>query len=628
MMSDRKASQPHDAGQAGLLRALASDAIRMSAEQLEAFALRLIDALSAAGSEAPADEAAQCRHAAERVRRDISGFKQLVHDSLQQALLDAAQTTAEQAAAALERGAMDLSLLTFEAMERKVLIDNLSQAIDRRHADILTALSIRIAHCMQSEALGDAQNPFRSEVLLKAVADAWGKFDIDGGTLTVVMRQMRPEVFLQLDTIWQSLNEDLIARKVLPDVERAYRQRIPERDLAPPPSIIDRLRIWLAPQGTMNFIESRAVMLLQKTAAHVLDDGILPVKARPVLARLQAPLARVAIADHEFFFDERHPARRLLQALIDFSLGCNDGEHDDVVCTMLGQLVERLQVEQDFEQMQGELERFIQAEEAKLAEKVREQTAVARREEGQQLALRRAENDVVARIENGEVAGFVEDFLQAHWLRVLAFTHGVQEERQDVLPKALSAMDDLIWSVKPKTTVEERKELVRRLPGMLAVINAWLNVIKWNGAERDRFFSTLAEHHAAAMRASAELSARDELQLRMDVVQKASEHQLTRRAQEQQQAALAEFMPLVDRLMPGSWVELVRNNGTKVNCKVVWISPARSRFVFIAPQTQIVFTLGDEALAQALRANRASVIRSDAVIGRALAAALEEFGAA
>lgn len=627
-MSDRKASQPHAAGTPALLRVLAFEAICLSAEQLDAFALRLADALSVvAGSEVSADEATQCRRAAELLRRDISGFQQLAHDCLQQALLNAAQATSEQAAASLERGAMDLSLLTFEAMERKVLIDNLSQAIDRRHADTLAALSIRIAHCMQSEAIGVAQNPFRSEVFLKAVADAWEKFDAEGGAQSVVMRQMRPEVFLRLDTIWQSLNSELIARKVLPDVEQAYRQRIPERDLAPPPSIVDRLRIWLAPQGTMNFIESRAVMLLQETAAHVLENEIIPAKARSILARLQAPLARLAIADHEFFFDDRHPARRLLQALIDFSLGCSDGDGVDPVCATLAQLVERLQTEQDFEKMLDELDRFIRSEDAKLAEKVREQIAVAKREEDQLQARRLAENDIIARIENGEVAGFVEDFLQTQWLRVLTFTHGMNDARHDVLPKALSAMDDLIWSVKPKTTAEERKELVRRLPGMLAVINSWLNVIKWSGAERDSFFSTLAEHHAAAMRATTELSARDELQLRMDVVQKASEHQLTRRAQEQQQAALAEFMPLVDLLVPGRWVALVRNNGTKVNCKVVWVSPARSRFVFIAPSTQLVFALGDEALAHALRANRASVVRSDAVIGRALASALEEFGA-
>lgn len=630
-MSRRTSSSSSDAGSTtdrhALLHTLAFTVMRLSAEQLDVFTARVAETLSTTASgELPAAEAELCRHAAEHLRQNTALFQHLFRDSLQEALLAAVQATAEQAASSLQHGALDLSLQTFDAMERKVMVDNLSQAIDRRHADMLTALSLRIAHWMQSETIGVAQNPFRSEVFLQALAAAWDKFDANGSARNIVMREMRPEVFLRLDTIWQALNDELVARKVLPDVEQSYRQPIPERELAPPPSIIDRLRIWLAPQGTMHFIDSRAVMLLQKMGAHVLGNELIPLKARQVLSRLQAPLARLAVADHEFFFDDRHPARRLVQAMIDFSLGCGEGSGPDFVCSKLEQLVEHMQTGQDFGAMLADLEGFIRDEEAKLSDKVREQTSVATREENQRQALRMAESEVLTRIENGEVATFVEQFLQTQWLRVLAFAYSIRAERPDVLPKALATMDDLIWSVKPKQTADERKELVKRLPGMLAVLNAWLNVLKWNGPERDAFFSALAEHHAAAMRASADMSPRDELQLRMDVVQKASEHQLTRRAKEQEQAALAEFLPLVDRLVPGRWIELVRNNGSRVNCKVVWVSPGRSRFVFIAPQTGLVFTLGDEALAQAMRANRASLIRSDAVIGRALAAALEEFG--
>lgn len=630
-MTDRALSPHHAASSSeriALLHTLVFAAARLCAAQLDDFTTRLITALSAgAESDLTAEEAELCRHAREHLSRQQATFQRFVNDSLQLTLLQAAQAAAEQAAFRLESGAMDLSLLTFEAMERKVLIDNLSQAIDRANADALTALSIRIAHWMQSDALGDAQNPFRSEIFLKAVSAAWSKFDSVGASHNMVMRHMRPEVFLRLDTIWKTLNDELIARKVLPEVEQTYRQRIAERDLAPPPSIVDRLRTWLAPEGTLNIIEARATALLERMAAHVLRNEQIPAKARDVLGRLQAPLSRLAVADKEFFFDDRHPARRLVQALIDAGLGCNESSNGaDPLYRMIEQLVERAQSDTAFEQMRQDLDSFILREDRKLAGRLREQITEATREEDRRQAQRLAENDVITRIENGEVAGFVEVFLQTQWLRVLAFAYSMRDAHPDLLPKVLAVMDDLIWSVKPKAGPVERKELVHRLPAMLAVLNAWLNVVKWHGIERDSFFSTLAGHHAAAMRTPAGLTPRDQLEMRMDVVQKASEHQLTRRAQEQQQAALAEFMPLVDRLAPGRWVELVRNNGSRVNCKLMWVSRARSRFVFIAPQTQLVFMLSDEALAQALRANRASVIRSDAVIGRALAAALEEFG--
>jgi hypothetical protein len=611
-----------------LLHTLAFTAARLCAAQLGEFTTRVVSALSALETQdLSAEEGELCRHARAHLEGQRAAFERFVSDCLQQMLLQAVQAAVEQATARPESGAMDLSLITFEAMERKVLVDNLSQAIDRLHADVLTALSLRIAHWMQSESLGLAQNPFRSEVFLKAVAAAWSKFDALDASYRIVMRQMRPEVFLRLDEVWKALNDELVAHHVLPDIERTYRQRITERELAPSPSVTDRLRAWLAPEGTLNLIEPRAAALLEKMAAHVLRNQVIPARARELLGRLQAPLSRLAIEDKEFFFDDRHPARRLLQALIDASLGCNESSSGaEPLCRMIEQIVERAQDDTDFGQMRKDLEAFIRSEDGRLAARLREQVTAATREEDRRHAQRLAENDIVARIENGEVAGFLETFLQTQWQRVLTFAYSVRDAHPEVLPKVLAVMDDLIWSVQPKSAAEERRELVQRLAPMLAVLNAWLNVVKWAGAERDTFFSTLADHHAAAIRAPASMTARDQLERRMDIVQKASEHQLTRRAQEQQQAALAEFMPLVDRLGPGHWVELVRNNGTRVNCRVMWVSRARSRFVFSAPQTQLVFTLGDEALAQALRADRASVIRPNAVLGRALVAALEELG--
>jgi hypothetical protein len=78
------------------------------------------------------------------------------------------------------------------------------------------------------------------------------------------------------------------------------------------------------------------------------------------------------------------------------------------------------------------------------------------------LAREFAENDVAIRTDTGEVAGFVEEFLRKQWIRILTIAHNVKEEKPNALENALRTMDDLIWSLKPKNTSEERKELVSK----------------------------------------------------------------------------------------------------------------------------------------------------------------------
>ncbi|HEV7949906.1 MAG TPA: DUF1631 family protein, partial [Glaciihabitans sp.] len=188
------------------------------------------------------------------------------------------------------------------------------------------------------------------------------------------------------------------------------------------------------------------------------------------------------------------------------------------------------------------------------------------------------------------------------------------------------AMDDLIWSVKPKVTPDERRELLSQLPSLLSMINAWLNVVKWDGSERVKFFSTLAERHAAIVRTAVELSARQQLEITLNVAQKASERRLNKRAMEHSDLPVDEYMHLVDGLEPDTWIEFLRHSGTHEKCRLAWVSPRRTRFVFVDRQGQDAYILSFDELVQSFRGNRAAIVAADSVVDRALAAALEEVG--
>jgi hypothetical protein len=281
-----------------------------------------------------------------------------------------------------------------------------------------------------------------------------------------------------------------------------------------------------------------------------------------------------------------------------------------------------------FDDVLKDLESFVAQQTEVASDAYSEAVAEAARQEKINRAKELAENDVAMRIETGEVAGFVEVFLETQWTRVLGLAHTVQDTKPDALHNALKAMDDLIWSVKPKATPEERKELLSQLPSLLSMLNAWLNVVKWDGPDRVKFFATLAERHATIVRTAMELSPRQQLEITLNVAQKASERRLNKRAMEHSGQEVDEYVHLVDGLEPGTWIEFLRNSGAYEKCRLGWISPRRTRFVFVDREGRDAYILGFDEFVQSFRSNRAAIVAADSVVDRALAAALEEVGEA
>lgn len=613
-----------------LLHTLAFAALRLCTAQRDAFTARLEQALNSRATDATSETERVLFRAAHQYLKDHRGtFHRLVADSLQRGLMQAIQDAADDAVYGMDRGALDLSLITFEAMERRVIIDNLSQALDRTGADELAVLGLRIAYWLDVDGVGPLRNPFRAEVFLKAVADAWFTFDPKKESHRLILRQMEPAVFLELRPVWQALNQELALRHVLPDEEQAYRKRMKGQESIPPPPADETLRQWLAPEGMLSVIDARAAALTDALLAYLAHVEAVPGRIRRLLARLEAALKQVILDDSQFFFDTQHPVRRVLAALLATGLACRTEEGEDRLFEAIEAQCVRIPSAalSQYTSIAEELEALAEREDRPMDDRLLNAVAEAIHQENVAQAERRAEQDVLSRIESGEADPFIETFLQTQWMRVLVFAYGVRDAKPDVLQKALAAMDELLWSVRPRTTAEERKELVERLPALLSMLNAWLNIVKWEGAEREVFFNTLADRHAAAMR-GGEADSRQALERRMDMMERASEHRLDRRAQEQRALTFAPYMLEIDGLVPGTWFEYVRNDGSKVNCKLLWISPGESRFIFTGRQGQLLFTLDRDALAQGMLAGRVVRIPAGELVSRALSAALQKLVAA
>lgn len=387
---------------------------------------------------------------------------------------------------------------------------------------------------------------------------------------------------------------------------------------------LPRLRASLPP-GALSRADATTLDLLSRVFEGVLqDDGVAP-ETRELLAFLQVPVLKAALRDRSFFFEEAHPARRLLDLLSQTGWE-QPADQEDPVYHAMRRSVERVRdAEQpEFEAAVAELEAGLAAREAAEQAAIAGPIANATRHEKRVAAERSAQRAVALRLAGEQLVPAVAGFLEQRWSAALALAYTIEETRPGAIDNATRTMEDLIWSVKPKATQEQRKALIARLPKLLASLNKWLDATRWQDAERLQFFAELAECHASIVRAPIELAPERQLEL---AVEAAQQDALRRVAQEQAQAedeAHASQGPEADTLAGlerGMRLELAEGDRVR-KVRLAWVSPLRTLYIFSGAGRQEAFSLPAGRLADLLRAGAIRVVLAEGVVGRILGAAV------
>jgi hypothetical protein len=382
-------------------------------------------------------------------------------------------------------------------------------------------------------------------------------------------------------------------------------------------------------------IEKNTLDLLSQVFDSVFRNQAIPTQIKELISVLQIPVLKAALMDKEFFFQENHPARRLVDLLSRYSLAWDQkkGQQDPLFQTMQRN-VHRVQQEFDqevalFDEVVNDLESFIQKEEKEAAEALQLPIKTALKKEKVKQANIAATHEVSLRVGTGEVVAFVETFLEDRWTKVLTLAYSVKEEKPYAVEDAIKTMDDLIWSVKPKITLQQRQELLNRLPAILARLNKWLSLIKWEDADRVQFFADLAECHASIVRAPLDLSPERQIEIAVEVAQQAAERRLAKRAEAESKAEAEpapppdEHVDTVTELERGVWLEFTKKTGGSTKVKLAWVSPMRSLYIFTTGDKEKTFQVSAEELEQTFREKRAKILELDRVVDRALTEALE-----
>ena len=383
------------------------------------------------------------------------------------------------------------------------------------------------------------------------------------------------------------------------------------------------------PRDALTRADETAIDVMTRIFDAVIADPNIPAEMKELIGYLQIPVLKAALIDKEFFFEDAHPARRLISLMTRSSVGWDRSRgRADPLYRAIARNVDRIQafdVELAlFADVASDLEAFLAEEEDQAEVQLAVPITQALAQEKIRESTRAATTDVAQRIATGEVAPFIETFLQDRWVPVLAMAYNVREQKPQILASAIRTMDELVWSVRPKFTAQERHALVEKLPPLLTSLNKWMSIMKWNDTDRLQFFADLAECHASIVRAPLELSPQRQLEIAVEAARLAAE----RRAQKHAAVAVApvsdSFVEQVAALERGAWFEFVQADASVRRVKLAWVSPLRTLYIFTTVHREEAFSLSADTLTQNFRQQKVRIVNADGFVDRALADMLQQ----
>ncbi|MEO8346421.1 MAG: DUF1631 family protein, partial [Betaproteobacteria bacterium] len=355
-----------------------------------------------------------------------------------------------------------------------------------------------------------------------------------------------------------------------------------------------------------NQIEAMTIEMVAMLFDFIFDTRDLPDGIKALLARLQIPVLKAAMLDGAFFAKKSHPSRLLVNALAQAGLGWSPvmGQDDPLYKKISGIVHQILDNFSDdlaiFDEQREVLEEFL-AEEEKAAEANIQTTAEEINErDRQQISTVVAKAEIERRIDEYPVPNFLAIFLRQNWEGTMSRVHMHDGEDSESWGSTVTTLEDLVWSIQPKKSPEDRRHLVALLPSLLKRLSAGMHSQGWPPAERESFMANLVEAHAAAVKPSlaaarsptaavaeaakvqaemAKAAGDETLAAKAEALAEAMTDAVPEPVEPEREVLDDEYLEIARSLERGMWIEFEADDGQLAFAKLAWVSPLRGTYL-------------------------------------------------
>ncbi len=370
----------------------------------------------------------------------------------------------------------------------------------------------------------------------------------------------------------------------------------------------------------------------------------LPEIIKSAIGRLQIPLLRLSMHDATFFADTQHPARRLINRMAQAANGLTaESGRDHPRCAKLAKLAETARTtldssDADLAPLLDELDKLINERDERARIATEPYVELVKDHESMEVAQSEAQYWLKQALENTtepEIRRFMADY----WVRVMqnAFlVGGASSERAKEYDLAIK---ELLWSVQPKQTPDERKQLLALIPNLLKRINAGLDSVGVSTEERTPFLDACFKLQTASLRSRPEDAVTPATAAAEPAPASAEPHQpvgesdhvhiLERKGKlvqylGQPTSKYAAIRPENNAWKEGDWVAFVLPDGEHLCGRLSWQGAPFETIVLFNNDWGYAVALAPRQLEKQLRSGQARVVSESALFDEAAKIALKQ----
>ena len=428
---------------------------------------------------------------------------------------------------------------------------------------------------------------------------------------------------------------------------------------------INAWREHLVSQSTRT-VDKLTIEIVGMMFDHMLRDQQVPAEIKALLSRLQFPVLKAALMDAAFFASNSHPARRLIDRIANASAGWEPyGDENERFRDEIDRVVREVLIQFDrdisvFERLLSEFDAFVGDIRPRESDPVARAKRALEEAEKREILTINTTIQVRRAFEKVDLEQYLRDFLLGAWVQVLVAATVRDDETKGFSKRFREVIHEIVWSVQPKATAEERKRLVSMIPMMTRIMRDGLGLIRMPQRDQEEFFQQLMGSHAMAVKPTDQATyikhslQSSELKVKIEGIQLTGAFPMTTvpggirvptdalmRAAAEHQVDLSVPDPLTDvgeldrsaeakidqdisSWARGTWFE-IWNGHEFVKARLRWISPLRTLFMFSSGVDNKAHVMSPELIKTYLRRAYIRPLVSEPLMRRAVDAVVSEF---
>jgi len=360
----------------------------------------------------------------------------------------------------------------------------------------------------------------------------------------------------------------------------------------------------------------------------IIEDDSISDTIKALLLTLQIPVIKASMLDQEFFVNDDHPARELLDKIAELSVGVT--EHSDPLYIQLHEIIKDLLLHYSddidaFVIALNKVKAIISQRESEAEEKEQEAQEQVQKEHARKIVLWELRKCTLEK----KLPSLVHKLILKLW-PTLMFNHYIKHGKQnDGWISLVTTLGELIDSVQTPTNAHDYKFLQDNHQDMIARVEKRLNRskrAKEHTAEAVENLTKTYEHLLDTEEFDEALSA-PELPTMPVMDTPVSEETAPTEEQLAAQAALAEEEPvdlraklqlLPSDVRPGVWFQVTMDNQKIRRLKLSVIIMEEALLVFVDHNGERVVEKDAETFAEELKSGQAQLIMHHSVFDHAL----------